>query len=771
MRLSLIIQGDIINMSRSALEYSLDEVFGGNGRLLAFYDFSGLSGRHMTSDFESQYTTIFENCDPAVNTGILSGRVTDSLRDSIAESKKFTTGIFLANNKANLSGSNIMVSGTTDIPFSKTSTLFDFEFNGEVSDGILFGSLEKTSTTFEGETYSGASGYNVGINDRGKLFYQGFGQNGDLIKTANSIDLSKRNVVSFSLGGNFLTIARYDLLNNQIQKEDFPINTSFISSNDEFYLGGSPQYFRGGPNGPSGEFKTTDISLSSFCFFSGYIPSSAMFSMASGVVGDYFSDEGTATTKQQITGYLQTTVFKTGITGYDYQDTGSIYLSTGRYMRTGSFGDAGTVASGEGDRYFRYSLFNESGINIFNKEEVGILHSANGSGYQYTPTGEDAFATLGLRNIDEAVTEYLYEEFGSSGTATAEVTLYSANILTGVLSEISGVIQTPQFQTVTASPATPTSGIRLGGSSSLFKKDYIYYLGQRFVGLGTYTHGYTGVYDSVMSTGTHQISGSYAKQYGTDTFNAFNLDVMGGRDGIFFYNRNLSSGHREVKLVSNGQTFFQERPLTTQTPNETVFSITTGDFFTKGNDAPIIERGKLFFADSTPHNPRDLMSFDVVTGGIFAGTGDFGLSLNSGISGQYQVSQFNDYDYFLNGIKVYSGDGVGIAVGVGTTQGWQVGFAVGQTAAGGVVTNHNKNNFKYTAYKKNPRTISVTGQSPEIFGTGFIEGRTKYYINGVNNPPENYLELYTGVNIIKRDLGCSISGGMTNLKSGDSLSL
>ena len=154
-------------MSRSALEYSLGETFGGNGRLLVHYNFSGLSGRHMGSDFDTQYTTIFENCDPAINTGVFSGRVTDSLRSSIALSKKFTTGIFLDNNQANLSGSNIMVSGTTDIPFSKSSTLFDFEFNGSVSNGILFGSMKKLSTEFEGEVYTGASGYNLGINDRG----------------------------------------------------------------------------------------------------------------------------------------------------------------------------------------------------------------------------------------------------------------------------------------------------------------------------------------------------------------------------------------------------------------------------------------------------------------------------------------------------------------------------------------------------------------------------------------------------------------------------
>ena len=127
---------------------------------------------------------------------------------------------------------------------------------------------------------------------------------------------------------------------------------------DKFYLGGAPEYFRGGPNGPSGEFKTLDVSLNSFSLFSGYIPASEMLGMASGVVGDYFFNAGTAVTKKEITGYLQTTVFKTGITGYTFEDTGSIYISTGRQMRTGSFGNASTTNTGEGERYFVYNLFN-----------------------------------------------------------------------------------------------------------------------------------------------------------------------------------------------------------------------------------------------------------------------------------------------------------------------------------------------------------------------------------------------------------------------------
>ena len=474
-------------MSDKGIEYALNTSFGNNGRLLIFYDFSGMSGRHIGNELDGPINHgVIENCDPSTNTGVYSGIVCGFGSSAVA-SKLFTTGTFLLNNQANLQESNIKVTGTvgigptpTALPYSSCSTLFDLEFNEGVSDCVLFGSLEKTSSTIGDEVVTGAKGYNFGLNDRGKLFYQGFDSNGDYIHTASSIDLAKRNVVGFSLGKNKLSITRFDYLNHLIEKEDFTVDTSFIAANEEFYLGGAQQYFRGGPAGVSGEFETSNVSLNSFCLLSGYIPPSAMFSLGSGLIGDYFSDTQAAVSKRRITGYSQTQVYKTGITGYDYENTGSINISTGRYMLTGNFFGATSVNTGEGDRYFLYRSFDNalsnSGIKSFVKEEVGFLHPD--SGYQYIPSGEGAFATLGLRDVEGAVNEYV-EQRGMSGAATVAVTLYGSRIQTGILSEVSGLVQTPIYETMEETPSITTSGVRLGGLSEKFKKNYIYYLGDR----------------------------------------------------------------------------------------------------------------------------------------------------------------------------------------------------------------------------------------------------------------------------------------------------
>ena len=262
------------------------------------------------------------------------------------------------------------------------------------------------------------------------------------------------------------------------------------------------------------------------------------------------------------------------------------------------------------------------------------------------------------------------------------------------------------------------------------------------------------IYDTVISTGGASISGCSSSELGTNTYRLSNDEVVGSQDR-FFYDRSIATGQREIQLFLNGQTLLQEIPTTGEATNEIIYQVETGDFFTKTTGVDILEQNRLNFVSSTPVVSTSNVIYNVVTGGIFAGTGDFGLSLKSGISGQYTDSYFVDYDYFLNGQKVYDGVGVGVSVGVGATT-----FIPQFTSIfGGVVTNDNKNEFKYTAYRKIVRTHSITGSDPDIFSdTGFIEGRNNFYINGMQELQKGYLELYTGVIIIKSGLSAVLSG-------------
>tara|TARA_R100001440_G_scaffold40326_1_gene59982 strand:+ start:26487 stop:27953 length:1467 start_codon:yes stop_codon:yes gene_type:complete len=479
-------QVDIINMSQSGIQYAMQESFGGSERLLIHYEFSGMSGRHLGNrQISTLNFSVIENSEPSKDTGLYSG-IFIAFGSTPASSKKFATGTILKEDSANLTGSNIKVTGTSNLPYSNQSVIIDFDFNTNVENCVLFGSLEKTSTSINGNVITGAKGYNFGVTDRGKLFYQGFNQQGDFIYTSSSLELSKRNLVSFSIGSNQLSMCRYDYLNNKIQKDEFFVDTSAISSNTGFYLGGSPierpsnngtlevdqaQYFKSG---------ASNVSLNSFALVSGYASPSAMFALGSGMIGDYSESSTSEQTEKRITGYSQTTVYQTGITGYRYEITGDIDFATGRDMLTGNFFNSSSVNTGEGDRYFIYRSFDNnlsaSGIKTFVKEEVGYL-KPDGT-LQYLPTGDDAFATLGLRDVDGAVQEFS-EHRGISGSESIAVKLFGSKMQVGALSRVSGVLQEPLYETIVNTPAISSSGIVLGVNSEKFKKDYIYYLGGR----------------------------------------------------------------------------------------------------------------------------------------------------------------------------------------------------------------------------------------------------------------------------------------------------
>jgi hypothetical protein len=266
------------------------------------------------------------------------------------------------------------------------------------------------------------------------------------------------------------------------------------------------------------------------------------------------------------------------------------------------------------------------------------------------------------------------------------------------------------------------------------------------------------IYDKVLSTGDSTISGCSSAQLHTNIFNSGNIKAAGTR-GIFFYDRELVTGQTNIQLSMGGQTLLEEVPITGQAVNSISYQNKTGDFFIKGQEADTISRSKLYFSKTTPVKSNYKLNYQVITGGNFAATGDLGNSLRGSIRGGIGTSAvFSHCDYFLNGQKVYSGVGVGVSLG---TDGTDFIPRFGTAAnVGGVVTASNKNEFKYTAYKKRDRTVSITGSNPDLYSdTGFIEGRTIHYINGLQELKDSYLELYTGVTIIKSGVSALISGG------------
>ena len=82
---------------------------------------------------------------------------------------------------------------------------------------------------------------------------------------------------------------------------------------------------------------------------------------------------------------------------------------------------------------------------------------------------------------------------------------------------------------------------------------------------------------------------------------------------------------------------------------------------------------------------------------------------------------------------------------------------------GGVVTADNKNEFKYTAYRKRDRVTSITGERIQMFfsATGFYRGKNKFLHKWPTATAKiAILSFNTGVSIIASDSRPSISGGL-----------
>lgn len=250
------------------------------------------------------------------------------------------------------------------------------------------------------------------------------------------------------------------------------------------------------------------------------------------------------------------------------------------------------------------------------------------------------------------------------------------------------------------------------------------------------------IYNYILSTGDTSMSGSLVSGY------ANQKDFSSNFLEDFYYDSTLITGEKKMQLASNGQTLFEEVPTETAGTNETVFQIFSGDFFLKTGASNELDRNKIFGSSTTPLKAGYNVVYEKYTGksAIGLGTGSLGVgpALTSGISGISQAYDFDGYDYFLNGQKVYSGVGCGVSAGIGSQ--FMLGF---DSAQGGVVTSVNKSNFKGFAFIREERIHDFTGLNPDVYGSGFMEDQTNFYLNGVKENDSIYLELYTGVNTIK----------------------
>lgn len=441
-------------MSLSGIQYAFQEGLIYEPKI--YYDFS--SGNvGVSTVFDSTWRGRIKN---VINNGIPAGIVYD-MTGNLSTSRTNTLNNFINSGRGNFNNSNVLITGFSQEDFSSASSVIIFEIDGEVDDGVLLGSLKQRVDVFDGQFYTGYEGFNFGVTDRGHLFFQCGDRDGIKTFVAQDIEISKKDIISFSYEGNGLTLSRYDILSDKVYSQEFILFSSDIAppSDGIMFLGGSDFYW----NSNSGEQKTFNGSVDEFVFLNESIEDFQLKYLASGMLGDYFYNSGSPFQYVYPTGSRVIPAYGTGITGTYLNQIGVRNVPAGFIINDVVVEDFTFNSGEEGFRYFA-----DMGDHI---EEVGFLSSDFFGTYE--PTGDGAYATLGLQTGTFTGKSYKIEQ--SKEVLFYQEPVYETLFLTGNTSDITGYQTEILYGTGTRIGA-PSSGIKLTGEASLFKKDCIYFL-------------------------------------------------------------------------------------------------------------------------------------------------------------------------------------------------------------------------------------------------------------------------------------------------------
>ena len=445
-------------MSADALNYQLNTYLGSNAPLLAYYDFN--SSSVFSAQSGSVHQAYLNNVYPSCHTGNFYGKIIGATGTSSANALNLATGAggFITSGEGNFRKNTIEISGSQNIPINSCSYMFSVEPDLS-KDGVILGSFERISESVGGQEIVSSKGFKFGLTARGKPFLQSLSRDGEYCFVSDNIELSQKSVLGLSFNTSQVKFFRFDYLNDNIQSDEFSLDSSHIQNNSLF-LGSSPNFYRSsGGNLFSG-------TMDEFVLFSGQIPENVLFEIGKGLVSEYSFTSGAVTSTQVLSGYVPTFVYKTGITGGYANITGYASVRSGLDEFVQSLAITGTVPVREGDRYYK-----NFGVYL---EEQGFLSGAYSN--TYSPTGDAASGTLGLQAGSTNVSGYSISN--TFNQTNINIPLYQMVYLYGTTNELSGIVNTPVYTTVYTT-GSDSSGVVFTGDMSKLQKDYIYFMGDR----------------------------------------------------------------------------------------------------------------------------------------------------------------------------------------------------------------------------------------------------------------------------------------------------
>lgn len=444
----------------------------GTGSVIAYYSFDSGSVSYIGDG--SNFTGIFKNESPSpypnsFNLKVLKATGASSLTaENLLRTK-------VVDNSFDLGFSNIDCNNFSGISFLKPDD-YDSEFvylfsfkKTKPQNGVLFGSLVKDSFDNGTVSFEYGRGFNIGINDRNQLFFQGSdAQIGDYVLTANELELGDDNICSARISPYEVSFAKYNLLDDdfvqQSLRTDCKIQNNSFSEN--FYIGSSPTYLRSG-NAFSGF-------IDNFLIISGSYNPSDLKAISSGFVATGIPQSGASFLDEVITGFSIELLTQSGVTGYQPVITGYQNVISGSELIEFILSSTTGELKKDGERFLTgYTLPNNSGYYI---EETSFLLPS----YNYRPTGDDAFATLGLKNSGGLIETFVISSNKIVTTTTGQFPLYGLIPVTGnLLNAATGYIKTPLSNIISRTGNIIQNLQFLDQYTGRFKKDYIYFMDKR----------------------------------------------------------------------------------------------------------------------------------------------------------------------------------------------------------------------------------------------------------------------------------------------------
>lgn len=446
----------------------------GTGDIMLYYDFKGENTGAVGNG--SNFTGTVKNVSPSSTVGSYDGLVLDATGSTTSSAVSSLSSIFLNDSSGiDLRLSNIefgSFSGSSFLDPSDFESEFVFMFSFEKlenTNGVLIGSLQKDEYDDGNISFVYGRGFNLGINNRNHLFFQGIDSNlGEYVLVADELELANKNICSARISPYEVSFSLYNLADDEFTQQNLRTDSKIQNINwgENFYLGGSPTYLRNG--------RTFDGAIDELILISGAYGPTDLKSIASGFVATGIQSSGSSFQDEVITGYSIELIAPVGITGYTVSITGYSSIRTdSELVEFVLSGSESAFEINEGGRFFTgYSLPNNSGDYL---EETSFLLKDN----LYSTSGDGAHATLGLKNSGVILTEY---SLVSTKIVSSQESfpIYGVVPVTGfLLDSPTGYSKTYLTKTITKTGSILENLSFIDDSAQSYKHDYLYYTSER----------------------------------------------------------------------------------------------------------------------------------------------------------------------------------------------------------------------------------------------------------------------------------------------------